>query len=90
MAPCKATGPDGFSVGFYQQTWSTVGETVSKFALEFLDTGRLPAECNDTLITLIPKTVNPASVKQLRPIGLCNVSYKIITKTLATRLKKAA
>jgi len=36
---------------------------------------------------LIPKIDNPHSVTQLRPIGLCNVALKAISKTLVNRLK---
>lgn len=32
----------------------------------------------------------PETVKQLMPIGLCNLSYKLITKTMASRLKNVS
>ncbi|KAB2630222.1 hypothetical protein D8674_007741 [Pyrus ussuriensis x Pyrus communis] len=42
---------------------------------------------NSTHIVLVPKTNNPDSVGQFRPISLCNYSYKIVSKILANRLK---
>lgn len=39
-------------------------------------------------LALIPKDINPLSFDRFRPISLCNVSYKIVTKILANRLKK--
>ncbi|GLT27442.1 hypothetical protein SLA2020_024390 [Shorea laevis] len=44
-------------------------------------------EWNNCLISLIPKIKNPETVKQFRPIGLCNTSYKIISKILVNRIK---
>lgn len=36
---------------------------------------------------LIPKKKTPVSMRDLRPIAICNVTYKIITKVLANRMK---
>lgn len=42
---------------------------------------------NSTFIALIPKVPHPEKVSQLRPISLCNVGYKVLTKAMTNRLK---
>ena len=82
----KSPGPDGFSSFFYQDNWSTIGDSVTKAVLEFLHTGHILKEINSTIITLVPKVKCPNTVKEFRPIACFNVTYKIATKLLSSRL----
>ena len=88
MYPLKAPGPDGMPPLFFQKFWPTVGGLVTKIVLDFLNLGTTPPKFNETHIVLIPKIKSPKRVTEFRPISLCNVIYKLASKTLANRLKK--
>ncbi|GAU18647.1 hypothetical protein TSUD_124800 [Trifolium subterraneum] len=87
MHPDKSPGPDGFNPTFYQRFWEQCGDDIFVAASTWLDRGYFPTSLNETNICLIPKCDNPISMKDLRPISLCNVLYKMISKVLANRLK---
>ena len=87
MAPNKSPGPDGFTAGFYQYHWNTLGPSVTRAVLNFLNRGGASDGLNKTTIVLIPKVKNPQDIKQFRPISLCNVVYKLCSKVLANRMK---
>ena len=53
----------------------------------FLVSGEMDARLNITNICMIPKTERPTRMTEQRPISLCNVGYKIISKVLCQRLK---
>ncbi|KAL5558507.1 hypothetical protein UlMin_034718 [Ulmus minor] len=88
MALTKSPGADGMSAVFYQSFWSVVGEEVTMACLGFTNRGLPLGSINETIITLIPKIKNPTRITEFRPISLCNVLYKIISKMLANRLRK--
>ena len=88
MGPTKALGPDGINALFYQKFWHVVGDTVVPAMLDFLNNGNMLPKINHTNIVLIPQNRNPVKISDFRPISLCNVIYKIISKVLANRLKQ--
>lgn len=47
----------------------------------------LVGEINENLINLIRKVDHVVRMKDFRPISLCNVSFKVITKILSHRLR---
>jgi hypothetical protein len=49
--------------------------------------GKVLGALNATFIALIPKSDKPDSFGGFRPIALCNLVYKIITKIIAAKLK---
>lgn len=84
----KAPGPDGMPAVFYKNFWDLMGEKITSEVQEILNGGQIPQEWNETTIVLIPKVKTSELIKDLRPISLCNVLYKIVSKVLANRLKK--
>lgn len=83
----KASGPDGLNPAFFQQFWSIIGNEVFSYCVDWLNSGSFPANLNDTNVVLILKKENACYMKDLRPIALCNVLYKILAKVLVNRLK---
>ena len=88
MVPLKTSGSDGMSFFFYQTYWDLVGDEVTSSVLHFLNSASLPANLNQTFVTLIPKVKNSEYVSKFWPISLCNVLYKFFSKVLANRLKR--
>jgi len=67
---------------FFQQYWHIVGDVVIAVVLQALQSGTPPFTLNHTFITLIPKIKRPEEITEFRPINLCNVVYKLISKVL--------
>jgi hypothetical protein len=87
MKSLAAPGPDGLPVKFYHHYWDIIGNDIIQATLHILNTGGNPEPFNETHICLIPKITNPTTPSNFMPISLCNVTLKVVTKTIANRLK---
>lgn len=79
--------PDGLSIIFFKKFWNVVGSNVCDAVKNFFNGEFLLKELNATNHFLIPKAVSLETISHFRPTSLCNFLYKIISKTLANRLK---
>lgn len=83
----SSPGVDGMTGKFFQKFWSITGSQVTQEVRKFFESGTLPTDWNFTELCLLPKVPNPNLMKDLRPISLCSVVYKIVSKVLCDRLK---
>jgi hypothetical protein len=64
-----------------------MGDHIVDEVLQVLNGGQIPEGWSDTFVVLISKVKKSNRIKDLWPISLCNVLYKIVSKVLANRLK---
>ncbi|XP_073051343.1 uncharacterized protein [Primulina eburnea] len=86
----SVAGPDGFSSAFFQHCWEIVHQDVLDAVLDFFRGSHMPQGFTATTITLIPKVMGAQAWSDFCPISLCNVTNKIISKLLYSRLKVVA
>ncbi|XP_074266537.1 uncharacterized protein LOC141589812 [Silene latifolia] len=84
----KAPGPDGYNSQFFKDNWELVGGEVIAAVQNVINSGKLLKQCNNTIITLVPKVVVPDTVLQFRPIACCNTVYNCLSKVLFNRIGK--
>lgn len=87
IGPLKAPGPDGFPARFYRRNWAHIKADVVNAVKELFQSGHMAEGINETSIVLIPTVNQPVDLKDFRPISLCNVIYKIVSKCLVNRLR---
>eukprot|EP00253_Pinus_taeda_P033841 PITA_33841 len=84
MNPDKAPGPDGFPICVYRAFWGLIKKDLIKMIKWIQRKGKIGGYTNATFLALIPKENRPSSFSRFRPISLCNASYKILSKILAS------
>ncbi|XP_061355349.1 uncharacterized protein LOC133299869 [Gastrolobium bilobum] len=87
MVSFKAPGVDGFQAIFFQQNWDRIKDQVCQ---EICYLWQNPADIkriNSTLLVLIPKVAAPTLMSHMRPISLCSVLYKVLSKIVVIKLK---
>eukprot|EP00253_Pinus_taeda_P008183 PITA_08183 len=87
LQPNKAPGPEGFPICFYREYWELIKKDLIKYFKWIQRKCKIGSYTNSTHLALIPKENRPSNFSRFRPIPLCNSSYKIFTKIIASRLK---
>ena len=82
----KSPGTDGFPAEFYQHFWDILGSDFVEMANACYAAGSLAPSQRIALISTIFKKGDRLDIANWRPISLCNLDYKIITKVLSLRL----
>lgn len=83
----KAPGPDGFTSDFFRHFWDLIQMEVWQVVEESRVLRWMYPGLNATFIALIPKTEEANTPDKYKPISLCNIIYKIVSKFMATQLK---
>ena len=84
----KSPGNDGLTKEFYIHYWDLVGDSVYDSFMEAKTVGTLSPTQRQALIKLIAKKDRDKRfIENWRPISLLNVDTKILSKTIATKLK---
>lgn len=87
MGDLKAPVDDGLQAFFFKSQWGVLGRDVCEYVRSIFENPWKVAEVNHTLLVLVPKVENLSLIKDFRPISLCNVIYRAVTKVVANRLR---
>ena len=84
----SSPGSDGLTVEFYKFFWKDISPFLLRSLNTAFETGKLSNYQRLGIITCLPKPGKPKEfVENWRPISLLNVDYKILSGTLANRIK---
>ena len=85
----KSPGPDGYTSEFYKFFWKDLKYFLLRSYNEGIKKGELSITQTQGIISIIPKGNKTRELlKNWRPISLLNISYKILSASIATRMKE--
>ena len=86
----KTPGGDGIPADLYKVFWKLLQNPFYDMVIEVYEQHQLHSTAREGILNLIPKPGKDSRyVKNLRPITLLNVDYKIIEKAIANKMKPA-
>jgi hypothetical protein len=74
-------------VEFFSHFFELISEDLLALVESIRSGGRIAGNLNSTFLALIPKSNKPQTFGDYRPISLCNLVYKLISKVIANRIK---
>jgi len=83
----RSPGIDGLTAEFYKHFWGLLGEDFYEVVQECDKNKILPVSCRRAVISLLPKKGDLGFLKNWRPVSLLCLDYKMISKSIANRLK---
>jgi hypothetical protein len=83
----KSLGPDHFTANFFHHYWDMIREEVWEIIEDSRRSRQVLPSLNATFLALIPKENKVTTLNHFRPVALCNVIYKLLTKVIAKCLK---
>jgi hypothetical protein len=84
----KTPGPDGFTAEFYKAFWPELSQFLLRSANTAFKKGSFLNSRTEGHIILLPKCNKPRKyIRNWRPISLLNVSYKLVSASIANRIK---
>ena len=85
----KVCGSDGLPIEFYTKFLELFKEELWAMYQEVVTNGILGHSARKGLMALLPKgNCDPNYIKNYRPLTILNTDYKVLAKTVATRLKR--
>ena len=83
----KCPGPDDWTVEFLIPFFDLIKSDLLRMVEGTKMSSSINHKISSTHIALIPKKGDAESFMDFRPISLCNISFKIISKIIAERIK---
>ena len=86
----KTPGEDGLPIEFYGLFWNKLKFLFYDMVISVYEKQELHESARKGILNLIPKSGKDSRyIKNLRPITLLNVDYKIIEKAIANKMSPA-
>ena len=83
----KKPGPDVVQARFFKYGWTLIQGPLLQFANQVCTNPNDIKDVNKTFVSLISKKDLGEVVADFRPISLCNIVYKIISKLIVNHIK---
>jgi len=83
----KSLGLDGWPIEFFSHFFDLLKTDLLQMVEAFRVSSSIHSATSSTFIALIPKKNRSESFHDFRPISLCNIMFKLISKIIAERMK---